>query len=263
MIVEMDFLDHWKTQALIGLLDDDCAPLYMLRIWAHCQSRKTQRLPLGSLNKVSIAVAAIAKYPVRTKKTAEEFFNALVETGFIDIEKTETDENMIQPVAHDWEKSNCSLVASWENGTRGGRPKKNNPAVSGGITQRKPSGNPASENQNPVETDREEKIEKRRERENAPSSFLETVQTIKDLRPEFSGLNGDDVARILHNAQGNPRYQTNIEEFCADAANSLEPIPRPTNMLRAYLNRAERQTGPQRPAEAEYVPSSRKRPVIL
>jgi hypothetical protein len=142
MIVEYDFLDHWKTQMLIHLLDDPCAPQYVLRLWGHCQIRKTYRFSMGSKRVISNMISGVCKYPLGAKRTAEEFFDALNECGFIDVcEKQSGDENFSFEV-HDWKDVNASLIASWKNGRQGGRPRKNNPSKTHGITQIKPIENP-------------------------------------------------------------------------------------------------------------------------
>jgi hypothetical protein len=41
VIVDPDFLDHWRTRMLVDALGgDECAPMYVIRVWAHCQQRR-------------------------------------------------------------------------------------------------------------------------------------------------------------------------------------------------------------------------------
>ncbi len=123
MIIDPDFLDHWKTQMLVNMLDDPCAPLYLIRIWSHCQNRKqTQFKPMPNPG-----LKALCRYP----GDADKLVSALVESGFI--EKTDGDSILVVG----WEDKNAQLVAAWENGAKGGRPRKN-PTV----TQPKPNGKP-------------------------------------------------------------------------------------------------------------------------
>lgn len=128
MIVEPDFLDHWKTQMLIRMLNDDCAPLYLIRLWGHCQMRKTHGFTYSSKR----FLAAVCKVPKNANFTDEQFHDALIESGYVDIE----DDRLI---VHEWDSVNASLVASWKNGKKGGRPKKKNPRdnpdQTHGITQ--------------------------------------------------------------------------------------------------------------------------------
>jgi hypothetical protein len=44
MIVDPDFLDHWRTRMLVDALQDECAPMYIIRVWAHCQQRRGDTL---------------------------------------------------------------------------------------------------------------------------------------------------------------------------------------------------------------------------
>jgi len=120
VIVQPDFLDHWKTHKLIALLDDPCAPLYVLRIWGHCQNRRTDILPQEPTD-----LRAICKCNVDATKLQE----SLISCGFIDVHK----KNM---VCHGWRDMNKRLFSNRENGKRGGRPKdepNENPSVIHGL----------------------------------------------------------------------------------------------------------------------------------
>ncbi len=140
MIVETDFLDHWKTRLLVRLLDTETAPIHVLRLWSHCQTRKTNRFQEWTPEILS----AVCKWT----GDANVFWSAMMQTfgrvedGFF--------------VAHQWDEVNASLIASWSNGSLGGRPKK-------------PRANPRDNPRDNPEvipqvthgvTDREEKIEK-------------------------------------------------------------------------------------------------------
>lgn len=145
MIVEPDFFDHWKTQFLIEELDgDQCAPIYVLRLWAHCQNRKE-----WSFDVPVRALTAICRY----QGEAEKLRVALTNSGFL-----RDSENGFVVVG--WDEYNAQLVANWDNGQKGGRPRKpkNNPSE----THRKPIQNPSGTNGKPR---REEKrrVDKRRE----------------------------------------------------------------------------------------------------
>ena len=110
MIVDPDFCDHWKTRMLVGLLDgDEAAPVYVLRLWAHCQNRRQDRFP----NLSPEALKALCRFP----GDAAKLLAALVETGFVRRDGRDL-------VASNWSEYNASLIAAWKNGTRGGRPPK-------------------------------------------------------------------------------------------------------------------------------------------
>ena len=59
MIVDPDFCDHWKVRMLVGLLDgDEVAPVYVLRLWAHCQNRRKASFE----NLPTEAIKALCRY---------------------------------------------------------------------------------------------------------------------------------------------------------------------------------------------------------
>jgi hypothetical protein len=108
MIIDPDFLDHWKTRTLVVALNDEMAPLYLIRLWAHCQLRKTaefEHLPPH-------AIKAICRYP----GDANELDNLLVTHGF-------TDRQGDSLIVCGWAEANAYLVNAWANGSRGGRKK--------------------------------------------------------------------------------------------------------------------------------------------
>lgn len=139
MIVEPDFLTHWKTQMLAGELGDTHAPIYVIALWAHCQQRKS-----ANLNVSDSALKAICRFPGE----AEKLKAGLLASGFI----KESQEGI---TAHGWEERNAKLLANWQNGPRGGRPKK--PTDNPPITQPKPNPNPQGTDKNRVDKNREER----------------------------------------------------------------------------------------------------------
>jgi len=141
MIVEPDFLDHWKTRLLVRLLNTETAPIHVLRLWAHCQSRKTDRFT-GWLPEVLSSVC-------RWDGDAQLFWNSMLQTY------CEIDQNEL--VVHGWADVNASLISAWNNGKKGGRPKSKstneNPSVIRPVTDR------VSDREDKIE-----KIEKKKER---------------------------------------------------------------------------------------------------
>jgi len=114
MILEPDFLDHWKTRNLIRLLGDELAPLYLIRLWSHCQLRRTDRLKINSEE-----LALICHFPLEKKASLVAAMKASrciheVKGGFI---------------IHGFKEINGKLFANWNNGLKGGRPKKPNPEL--------------------------------------------------------------------------------------------------------------------------------------
>jgi len=139
MIVEPDFLDHWKTRMLARLLKDERAPIYVLRLWAHCQQRKTDRFTGWNPD----VLASVCRWD----SDGSTLWEAMGKT-FIRLEGEEV-------VVHGWADTNAALISAWTNGRMGGRPKASK------STQPKPVDNPPV---NPSKTDRQsDRVEKSRE----------------------------------------------------------------------------------------------------
>jgi len=129
VILDPDFLDHWKTRMLVDLLGgDECAPLYVIRIWGHCQARRAVDFDI-----TPIALKAICRAP----HDASTFEAAMIEAGFV-----ERDGSTLR--VPKWAEHNPKLVANWRNGGSGGRPAKpkGNPPETQRETHSKPSENP-------------------------------------------------------------------------------------------------------------------------
>lgn len=124
MLIDPDFLEHWRTRMLVDMLQDECAPLYIMRLWGHCQLRKNDRFELSPH-----ALKAVCRYP----GDADEFERVMAECGWVSREG-----DLI--VAEGWAEHNAKLVSAWQNGGTGGRPKK--PKRNPRETQPKPTDNP-------------------------------------------------------------------------------------------------------------------------
>jgi hypothetical protein len=123
MIVDPDFTEHWKTRMLVGLLDgDEAAPVYVLRLWAHCQNRKQSIFQ----DLHSEALKALCRFP----GPANKLESSLVTSGFI--RRHGKDLEVVN-----WSDYNASLIAAWVNGSKGGR----NP----GVNKTKPRGSRVDE----------------------------------------------------------------------------------------------------------------------
>lgn len=125
MIIQPDFLTHWKTKALANQLGTE-APLYLLRLWAYCQNRKAtsefEDLPPA-------AVKAICEFD----GDPAELEAALSESRWI-----ERDGPLLRVL--NWGEHNAGLIANRANGRKGGRPPK--PMANPSETHRKPMANP-------------------------------------------------------------------------------------------------------------------------
>lgn len=124
MIVDPDFPDHWKTRTLVGLLGDEVAPMYVIRLWAHCQNRRQFQFDNISCE----ALKALCRFPGNANKLEA----SLATSGFV-----RRDAKLLVVVG--WDEYNSSLLAAWENGKKGGRPPKK-PTGSDEETQDKPTG---------------------------------------------------------------------------------------------------------------------------
>ena len=102
MIVDPDFFEHWKTKALVELTKRPEAPLWIMRLWAHCQTRKSWKFKLPP-----IALKAICG--VAPEITPDQWFAWCHGCGFID----GTPEKW---TVHDWKKHNSGLLSRWGNG---------------------------------------------------------------------------------------------------------------------------------------------------
>lgn len=112
MIVQPDFLDHWKTRKLVKLLKDESAPLILIRLWGFCQQNQKwslEGIPPESLNSIC-----------RVENPRVSVYEMLITCGFIKVRDG-------VPYVNDWESYNSKLIAAWNNGRSGGRPK--NPQV--------------------------------------------------------------------------------------------------------------------------------------
>lgn len=149
MIVDPDFLDHWKTRLLVRLLGTETAPLCVLRLWAHCQQRKTDRFTDWE----PTVLASVARWDT----DGFLLWDALIKCRFIEV-----DGNVV--IVHGWAEANASLFSSWRNGPLGGRPSKSKI-----YTSSKPAGSPPPPPpKTSGVTDREEKRREDREEGVAP-----------------------------------------------------------------------------------------------
>lgn len=137
MIVDPDFLDHWKTTMLCDLLDDSSAPLCVIRLWGHCQQRRGWKFDIPAKG-----VKALCKY----KGDAEALDQALQDCEFI-----LRDGQSIEVIG--WDEHNATLIANWENGKKGGRPPKNKPKKNPSKTHGLPMANPDQTHQEPIRCD--------------------------------------------------------------------------------------------------------------
>jgi hypothetical protein len=137
MIVQPNFLDHWKTNALgaaIGRLEAITA---LLSLWGHCQNQRTWQFPNNEL-----MIAGICRYTGNPRVLVD----TLLQLNLLE----NIDENTLE--VHEWAETNAKLLHNWEAGKKGGRPSKQpkdkpteNPRVNPSQTQGEPQGEPIRE----------------------------------------------------------------------------------------------------------------------
>jgi len=250
MIVQTDFLEHHKTLQLIQVLQDERAPLYLLRLWAHCQNRKTHGFPIGS----KTLLASVCRYEIHNILTPSEFHDAMVECGWID--ECEKD-GKPHFYVHDWEEVNRSLIASWRNGDKGGRPKKTKSAKNPRDTHGGGYGTP--------DKIREDKIREKRRKEKAtsPSDFYLRFREIHPSCAKVGQIAFD--ATVMKCVVGNTR---------PDVAEALDAFERhmsgasylkvPLREFEKYLRKSVREEGEKikgrkKPKESLMVELRRKK----
>lgn len=142
MIVQPDFLDHWKTKLLQRKLGDT-APLVLLRLWGYCQIQRQWTFDLPPE-----ALGVLCDW----EGDPDELAAALITARFIKVDGD-------QVTVLNWDEHNAGIIKNWKNGKRGGRPKK--PAQSDNPTETqenprdtlgKPSENPKETQSNPRQT---------------------------------------------------------------------------------------------------------------
>lgn len=119
-----------------SLGQDEMAPMYVMRIWAHCQNRKATHFDMP---------AAGLKALCRYSGDAEALESALVAAGFV----TRTGSSV---EVTGWAEHNSKLIAVWANGAKGGRPakSKDEPAENQPETKAEPNGNQTETNEKPI-----------------------------------------------------------------------------------------------------------------
>lgn len=105
MIIEPDFFNHWKVLALVEMTGYPESPLWIQRLWAHCQTRRTD-----TFNLPTIALKVICGVTYK-KLDPDRWFQILKECGFIEGEPGHW-------TVHDWGKHNAALVKNWINGDK-------------------------------------------------------------------------------------------------------------------------------------------------
>lgn len=163
MIVDPDFFDHWRTRMVVDMLGGDAlAPVYIMRLWAHCQNRKSDTFAIPPSG-----IKALCHFG----GDAQALEDALIAAEYL-----ARDGQQVTVVG--WAQKNAQLIAAWENGARGGRPKKEPlanreeshwaPEENPRETHGKPTGNPTATETKPIREDKRREEEKTEDKAQAP-----------------------------------------------------------------------------------------------
>ena len=170
------------------LLDTEAAPNYVIRLWSHCQTRKTNIFPEWS----PVILSSVCRWP----GDADVFWSAMLQT-FCRVEDGYL-------IAHQWDEVNASLIAAWSNGGKGGRPKKPtgnprvnpepnpvNPRLTHGVTDREDR------------EDREEKTEKTQADKPPSTRFQKPTLEQLNTKAALIGLSTTEVDKFWNYYESN------------------------------------------------------------
>lgn len=131
MIIQPDFLEHWKTRLLVQITHDESSPLAVIRFWSHCQNCKAWEFPKMTPTQLgSICRWGARKPACHIALLKSKFIERLPSGGFR---------------AHQWSDYNSKLLHNWSAGRKGGRPVQESKPNKDGhttITQTEPLANP-------------------------------------------------------------------------------------------------------------------------
>lgn len=122
MILDPDFLHHWKLKALSAAIGQAEAMTAVISLWSHCQNRKEWCFQINSR-----MLAGICEF----KGDHAALLKEMVECGFLD----QLEDGSYE--VHGWAEKNSQLIHNWNAGKKGGRP-----PITQGVTLGKPLENP-------------------------------------------------------------------------------------------------------------------------
>lgn len=218
---------------------DEAAPVYLLRLWAHCQNRRTASFE----NLPATALKALCRFPGHANKLESSF----AASGFVRREGQTL-------IVCGWEEYNASLIANWENGKLGGRPRKkpkpNQPETHGFAT-----GNPPVTHGEPR---REEKIGEDVVSDTQRAHEIPSVDDVKDYARSAPVPITEECSVAFHDTQQAAGWITRHGHSIADWRAALRRYASSWNeneKSKASRNGAEHR---QTKAAAEYPEPPRK-----
>ncbi len=212
MIVQPDFLDHWKTLKLTSVLSDPLAPIYILRLWSYVQTSRRDIIPDD---------AEMIKAVCRWGGPAPVIRSALVSCGWIDAVEGGL-------LIHGWSELNARLIHNWTVGKHGGRPR---------VTTENPRDNPRVSQTKPIRVD---KIRGEENIEGIPSAGVPEKKPEKNDPPEKKPRERNLHMDALSTCEGGPVGITpptwkKIAKALADIR-AASPDVTPDEILRRIAN---------------------------
>lgn len=179
MIIAPDFFEHWKTKALIELTKRPESPLWVQRLWAHCQTRKAWEFRDLS----ALALKSICGVPAEI--TPEAWKQMLLDSRF-------ARESGKKLIVHEWEEHNASLVQRWQSGNK---PKQ------------KRNGSGGQAESNPPTSDREDRYDREDKRggkgRKAPAMANPTELSVVEAYAATIGMPANEAAIFFAHFQAN------------------------------------------------------------
>lgn len=109
MNISIDFADHWKLNELKHKIGDIACEV-IIRLWISCQRRRSISFREET---APHDIARVCRY----KEDPNKLLEALLACGLLDKRDGSYE-------VHEWAYYNRTVTNSWENGKKGGRPKK-------------------------------------------------------------------------------------------------------------------------------------------
>ncbi len=213
---------------------DPMAALYILRLWGHCQERKSDTFVMPTRG-----LKAQCKFP----GDAEVFERALADAGFIERAGDTV-------VVCGWAEKNASLLAAWKNGDKGGRPKKTQlkPSENPRVTHGQPSANQDETQAKPI------REEKRREED---TSLRSVTRASRRCPADFEVTPDLEQWAAVEAPRADLRRETDkLRDHTFRTAYTDWPAVW-RNWMRKASDNAPRQGGP--PGETSYQRAARER----
>jgi len=143
-----DFLDSVPFKKFKRSLGREDSLEYVHRIWAGCETRKSALIILSEVEDIALMVNAPKEIP------GQSILDAFLGSGLLVEVEPLTYESIV------WANHNAALIAKWENGKKGGRPRKENPSEGKEEKKKTTPPNESEENQGEPNVWKDTKVRK-------------------------------------------------------------------------------------------------------